>query len=205
MSGVWDINGDGRKEVVAFRWIGASAGGTLDIFAWNGTEIKRISPHVEDITRAQLVDIKKNGQTEILVNHRFGVPSVYGWNKSDYSIANQDFPEIYQSQLDKYRSLAMDASLTPTNRAEFTHDAAMALIYQKRYDEAITLCNYTFEDQRIKNDRTASSVVYKTLGEIHLSKGEYSQARASFEKSIELSPSREVLRKLNELKKSTNK
>jgi hypothetical protein len=99
ISGIWDINGDGEKEIVAFRWIGASVGGALDIFGWHGKAMKKISPDWNvDINRAQITDLNKNGRPEIILSHRFDMPSVYEWQRGAYREANEEFPWLFRKK-----------------------------------------------------------------------------------------------------------
>ena len=89
LSGVRDINSDGKPEIVAARWVGASFGGYLDIFQWNGEKIVKLNGGwnvKNDIRAIELEDMEEDGIAEIIIRHRFSYPDVYKWEKDKYSL-----------------------------------------------------------------------------------------------------------------------
>lgn len=206
MSGVWDINGDGRKEIVAFRWIGASAGGTFDIFAWDGTTLKRINPDWNvDINRTQLVDLDGDGRPEIILSHRFELPSIYRWDGSRYRQANEDFPELFQEKTEEYARLAMDESLSAGDIAGFCKNAVQGFLYQKRYSDAMKLCREVLEIPKVKGNKIALSIAYISLGDIYRARGQFKQAIENYERAVSLYPSGEAKKKLDDTKRFLQK
>ncbi|MHC4474388.1 MAG: FG-GAP repeat domain-containing protein [Planctomycetota bacterium] len=95
LSSVWDINGDGKLEIVAARWVGASFGGYLDIFQWNGTAFVSLNGQWNDrndIRAVKLDDIDKDGIVEITILHRFSSPDTYKWQQGKYVLSERGEP-----------------------------------------------------------------------------------------------------------------
>jgi hypothetical protein len=87
LSGVWDINADGRLEVVAVSWVGASFGGYLDIFQWDGDSFASLNGQwndKNDIQAIKLEDLDQDGVVEVTILHRFSYPDTYKWGSSKY-------------------------------------------------------------------------------------------------------------------------
>jgi hypothetical protein len=202
MSGIWDINGDGKKEIVAFRWIGASAGGTLNIFAWDGRSLKKVSPEWNiDINRAQVVDLKGNGRPEIILGHRFDLPSIYEWRDGSYHDAGQEFPTYYEKETNRYARLAQtaDERFSSGDFADYCERAVHGYIYQRRYSEAIRLVQSVLKNPKVQKARFSVSVLYVELGDSYRAEGKYPEAKASYEKALAISQNHQAKERLEEL------
>lgn len=95
LSGVWDINKDEKPEIVAARWVGASFGGYLDIFQWDGSKFVKLNGGwnlKNDIRAIELEDVDRDGVVEIIILHRFSYPDVYKWEKDKYSLYKEGRP-----------------------------------------------------------------------------------------------------------------
>lgn len=95
LSGVRDINGDGKAEIIAARWVGASFGGYFDIFQWDGDKFVKLNGgwNVEnDIKSIELKDMAGDGTPEIVIGHRFSNPDIYKWEKDKYSLYKEGGP-----------------------------------------------------------------------------------------------------------------
>lgn len=95
LSGVWDINKDEKPEIVAARWVGASFGGYLDIFQWDGSEFVKLNGGwnlKNDMRGIELEDVDRDGVVEIIILHRFSYPDVYKWEQDKYSLYKEGRP-----------------------------------------------------------------------------------------------------------------
>lgn len=202
MSGVWDINGDGQKEIVAFRWIGASVGGTFDIFAWQGNSLKQINPQWNvDINRVQVVDLDKDGRREIILGHRFDLPSIYEWQDGAYQDANSQFSWYFKEDTEKYARLAesSDPRFGAQNIADFCERAVHGYLYQGRASDALALVDKVIANPKMKDDAISLSNLNVQKGDVYRAEGDYAKAKSSYEHAIALSPSRMAQKRLEEL------
>lgn len=95
LSGVWDINKDEKLEIIVGRWVGASFGGYLDIFQWNGSKFIKLNGNwnlKNDIRAIELQDLDGDGVVEIVILHRFSYPDVYKWQKDRYVLYKEGEP-----------------------------------------------------------------------------------------------------------------
>ena len=95
LSGVWDINGDGKSEIIAVSWVGASFGGYLDIFAFDGNAFVSLNGEWNersDIRAIKLEDAERDGVDEIVILHRFSYPDTYKWRKGKYVLYDEGGP-----------------------------------------------------------------------------------------------------------------
>jgi hypothetical protein len=202
MSGIWDINGDGKKQIVAFRWIGASVGGTLNIFAWDGRSLKKVSPEWNaDVNRAQVVDLEGNGRPEIILGHRFDVPSIYEWRDGSYHDAGQEFPTYYEKETSEYARLAQaaDEHFGGGDLAGFCERAVHGYIYQKKFGEAIRLLQSVLKNPKVQEAPISVSALYVALGDSYRAEGKYPEAKASYENADAISQNQQARKRLEEL------
>lgn len=95
LSGVWDINNDGKLEIVVARWVGASFGGYLDIFQWDGSkfiELNGVWNEKDDIATIEFEDLDDDGVVEITIRHRFSYPDIYKWGNEGYELVVEGAP-----------------------------------------------------------------------------------------------------------------
>ncbi|MFI5176222.1 MAG: hypothetical protein ACHQKY_15280 [Terriglobia bacterium] len=202
MSGIWDINGDGKKEIVAFRWIGASVGGTLNIFAWDGRSLKQVSPDWNvDINRAQVLDLKGDGQPEIILGHRFDLPSIYEWRDGSYNDPGQQFPTYYEKETNEYARLAQaaDEHFTGADLASFCESAVHGYIYQRKYAEAIRLAQVVLKNPKVQEARFSVAALYVALGDCYRADEKYPEAKGCYEKAFAMSQDQRAKKRLEEL------
>lgn len=202
MSGVWDINGDGQKAIVAFRWIGASVGGTLDIFEWQGKLLKQINPHWNvDVNRAQVADLDKDGRLEIILGHRFDLPSIYEWQTGAYHEANQKFSWYFKKDTEENARLAEsgDQHFGAQDLADFCQKAVHGYVYQRRAGEAVALVQEVLKNPKLEGNAILLSNLFVQLGDAYSAEGKLDQAKDSYRKAVKLFPSSIAQKKLLEL------
>lgn len=80
--------------IVSFAVIGASAGGILNIFQWNGKTFEDIAGpwhSIDQVDRPEFKDLDGDGVMEVIIHHStinsvssFGPQSIYKWNGEKY-------------------------------------------------------------------------------------------------------------------------
>lgn len=193
ISGLKDINADGEMEIVAFRWIGASAGGLLHIFAWNGASFSSINADWNiDVSGLELLDLDLDGIEELIIKHRFALPS-YKWTAKGYKLSNEDFPNFYSSHIAQLEAAIFSGGPKPPSAyVDFCQRAVEGYIYQKDYEGAISLCQRTMglianlppNSDKIK----AVSDIHVLLGDVYTVMGEVAKAAAEYEAALKLHP-----------------
>ena len=142
-SGVWDINSDGRDEIVFFAHVGPAAGGILRIFRWTGEQYENVAP--DKLTRfygVELADQNGDGVKEvILTSHRPGdLPQVLQWTSDRYEIGGGAFPDVYDTEINRNRKYFREMTSVPWEaRLAWGQTAVEGLLRQQKYDEALSL------------------------------------------------------------------
>jgi len=120
LSGVWDVNRDGKPEMVVFRWVGASFGGYLDIYQWNGSTFAKLNAKWNDIQGVEFKDVDGDEVDEIKLTHRFSVPNMYKWKKDKYSLYEDGpYPVSASKSVPRMQVIPM-----PYHQASFQRDGA---------------------------------------------------------------------------------
>ncbi len=105
----FDLNGDGRKEVILVTSNSASLGGILDVFAIQNNHVQRVFT-TSGFHRLSFIDLKGDGSYEIIAAAKYSgdimAPSnIYSWDGTRYSLANLEFPRYFQAEVQKYIDL----------------------------------------------------------------------------------------------------
>lgn len=146
LSGVYDLNKNGRPQIVAYRGIGASCPGILEIYEYRNGQIERITGPWADNGQCQSVEMKDlngDGHYEIIVKIRnSGVnPDIYRWNGKQYVKTNSKFPQYYSDKLGELiQSIRSPEAVPPEWRARSCKQAVEIYLLQRRYTEALQLC-----------------------------------------------------------------
>ncbi len=204
ISNLWDVNGGGKRELVLFRWLGASAGGALDIFEWGENAFKKISPDWNvDVKAVEFRDLDHDGVDEIILSHRFDLPTIYQWNGKSYASANKKFPAIFESETKKYAGLALsnDPRFSSSDLVTYCEFAIHGLVYQEKYKEALTLCNTVADMARLQNDHMLLSKLYVLMGDVYREMNRLEEGLAWYKKALNSYPSGEAKRKALVLEK----
>jgi tetratricopeptide (TPR) repeat protein len=146
-SGVYDLNKSGRPQIIAYRKIGASCPGVLDIYEYRNGAIKRITGDWADNGQyqgAEVRDLNGNGIQEIIIlfppNH-FVNPNIYRWDGKRYVRSNSEFPGYYNSKLEELLQAIYTPEAAPVPaRVVWSKQAVEIYILQRRYSEAIQFC-----------------------------------------------------------------
>ena len=146
-SGVYDLNRSGRPQIVAYRTIGASCPGVLDIYEYRNGSIKRITGDWADNGQcqgAEIKDLNGDGVPEIITlfppNH-FENPNIYRWDGKRYVRSNSKFPQYYNDKLESLlRSIYTPEAVPTSARIVWGRQAVEIYILQRHYPEAIRLC-----------------------------------------------------------------
>lgn len=146
-SGVYDLNKTGRPQIVAYRTIGTSCPGALEIYEYHNGKIERISGpwagsgHCESV---EIKDLNADGRPEIIIRTRsYGAnPDVYTWNGKQYVKNNSEFFQYYNDELSDLIRDVYSLDALPTNaRVRPCKQAVQIYLFQHRYAEAIALCS----------------------------------------------------------------
>ncbi len=146
-SGIYDLNNTGRPQIIAYRAIGTSCPGALEIYEYRNGNIERISGPWASTGHCEAVEIKDlngDGRREIIVRVRsYGLnPDVYGWNGKRYVKSNSEFAEYYNNELsDLIRDIHSTEALPTNARVNPSKQAVKIYLLQSRYAEAVALCN----------------------------------------------------------------
>ncbi len=147
LSGVSDLNKNGRPQIVSYRSIGSSCPGVLEIYESRNGKIERITgAWVEQDKLCGSIEIKDldgDGRSEIIHGQGHGMnPDVYRWNGKQYVKSNREFSQYYDDGLAQLiRDVYSGKELPTYVRVRSCKQAVEIYLLQHRYAEAITLCN----------------------------------------------------------------
>jgi hypothetical protein len=144
-TGVYEVNKNGKPQIVAYRTIGASCPGVLDIYQFGSGAIERITGDWIGKCQSELEikDLNGDETREIIFRElKYGVsPDIYSWNGKRYVRSNRQFPQYYDDELGKLVKYIHSPNALPTTaRTTWCKQACQILIVQKRYSEGIRLC-----------------------------------------------------------------
>lgn len=150
LSGVYDLNKSGTPQIIVYRGIGASCPGILEIYEFHNGDIERITGPWADRGKLcgsiEFEDLDGDGRREIIHKQGHGInPDIYRWDGKQYVKRNRQFSQYYNDDLTKliqdiYRPEAMPASW----RVTWCKQALDIYLLQRRYAEAVALCNDVF-------------------------------------------------------------
>jgi hypothetical protein len=191
-TGVYDLNKSGRPQIVAYRTIGASCPGVLDIYQYQNSTIERISGHRTDTCQSNLEirDLNGDGIPEIIFRIRnYGInPDIYRWNGKRYVHSNNLFPEYYNSELEKLVKAVYSREYLPASaRLMWANQIVQIYIIQKRYNEAIQLSKEMpgiIDDASLTQpdliEAEAQSRVYRLRADTYKAAGDLRRARSNY-------------------------
>jgi hypothetical protein len=144
-TGVYAVNKNGKPQIVAYRTIGASCPGILDIYQYARGAIEKITGDWVGKCQSDLEikDLNGDGTREIIFRElKYGVnPDIYSWNGKSYLRSNGEFPLYYIDELSKVtESIYSPNPLPTTARTTWCKQACQIVIWQKRYSEGIRIC-----------------------------------------------------------------
>jgi hypothetical protein len=188
-SGVYDLNGTGTPQIIAYRTIGASCPGVLEIYECVGETIRRITGHWADNGQCQSVklkDLNGDGIPEVIVRTRnYGVnEDIYRWTSGHYVKSDGQFPKYYDSELQELVKEGNSGKQLPASwRLSLAQQAIEIYLIQKRSSTALNFCSAllaTLRDpKRTKEDvprAQATASAYRLMAKVYLSRGEVRMA-----------------------------
>lgn len=145
-TGVYEVNKNGKPQIVAYRTVGASCPGKLDIYQFAGGTIEKITGDWADECQSDLEvkDINGDGADEIIFRKlKYGVNrDIYSWNGKSYIRRNSQFVKEYSSELGKLtEAIYSQESLPVSARVTWCRQACEMYILQQHYAGAVELCN----------------------------------------------------------------
>ena len=146
-SGVYDLNGSGRPQIIAYRTIGASCPGILEIYESYKGKIERITGpwtgNKGECQRVEIKDLDSDGIPELIIRtQNYGVnPDVYRWNGKQYVKSNYRYPEYFNELLIGLIQDIRSQKVPTATRETWCKQAAEIYLLQHRYTEAISLCD----------------------------------------------------------------
>lgn len=162
-SGVYDLNKSGKPQIVAYRKIGASCPGVLDIYQYAGGSIEKISSWADTCqSDLEIKDLNGDGVLEILFRRlKYGVNrDIYSWNGTQYAQSNSQFAQHYETELEKLlQSVYSGDPLPASARVVWCEQAVRIYILQKRHSEAKQLCDSVLQILDDPNLTTPNSVL----------------------------------------------
>ena len=164
-TGVYDLNNSGKPQIVAYRVIGASCPGVLDIYEYRDNAIEKITGEWAGSCQSDLEirDLDGDGVKEIIFRKlKYGVNrDIYRWNGEQYSLTTEQFAKHFAGDVNELiRNVHSRAPFPAPTRVNWCRQAIQILLLQRRYAEATSLCNATL---RIISDQnlTVPNVVVK--------------------------------------------
>jgi hypothetical protein len=145
-TGVYKLSNGGKMQIVAYRTIGASCPGALDIFESRAGKIQQITGpwagkgecHIVEIS-----DINHDGNKELILRTRDGGglrTDIYVWNGSKYLEGNKQFSQYYSSELGALVTNIRSVGSAPISaRIAWCSQAVRIYLIQGRYPEALHL------------------------------------------------------------------
>lgn len=196
-SGVYDLNKSGTPQIIAYREIGASCPGFLEIYEYRDDRIQRLTGkwgyegHCEAV---EIKDLDNDGIPEILVLGSHGASDdIYRWDGGRYVRSNARFPQHYSAAIDKILKNVYSSDLSPASaRVNWAIEAVRLYTVQKRYDEAIRLCRDVLrivddtsmtQPDSVYPGRKGQATIHKLLGDTYKVAGDLRNAQREYQKA----------------------
>ncbi|HWN97747.1 MAG TPA: hypothetical protein VNS63_00595 [Blastocatellia bacterium] len=144
-SGVYDLNKNARPQIVAYRIVGASCPGVLDIFQYANGKIEKITGDWVHTCQSDLEikDLNGDGVSEIIFRPlKYGVNRrIYSWSGKEYVRTDNQHAHYFSDELQQLVGGLYEHRALPTpSRAVWCEQAVRIYLLQGRYIEAIALC-----------------------------------------------------------------
>jgi hypothetical protein len=144
-SGVFDLNKSSTPQIVAYRIVGASCPGLLDIFRYANGAIEKITGDWGDTCQSDLEikDLNGDGVSEIIFRPlKYGVNRrIYSWSGKAYVRTDDQHAHYFNDELQQIVGWLYEHQPLPTpSRALLCEQAVQIYLLQRRYSEAIELC-----------------------------------------------------------------
>ena len=149
-SGVYYLSKDQKPQIIAYRVVGASCPGVLDVYQCSNGTIERITGDWAGRCQSdlELKDLDGDGVPEIVFREqKYGSnPNVYRWNGREYIRSNRQFPQYYSAELQRVVGLVHSPNAFPApTRVSWCRQAVEIYLIQKSYSEGIRLCKATLQ------------------------------------------------------------
>jgi tetratricopeptide (TPR) repeat protein len=144
-TGVYDVNGSGRPQIVAYHTVGASCPGILEIYEYANGSAKAITGDWAGSCQSELEirDLDGDGIKEIIFRTlKYGTNrEIYHWNRNQYVRSNEHFAQHYDDDLNQLVSdVYSDKPYPASARVTWCEQAVQIYTLQKRFSEAIEMC-----------------------------------------------------------------
>jgi hypothetical protein len=144
-TGVYDLNRSGRLQIVAYRVVGASCPGVLQIFQWANGTVERIAVDWAEGCQADLEikDLDNDGVSEIIFRPlKYGVNRrIYSWTGKEYARTDKQHANYFTDELQQIVGWIFERRPLPTpSRSRLCEQAVQIYLLQRRYPEAVKLC-----------------------------------------------------------------
>jgi len=196
-TGVYDLNKSGKPQIVAYRTVGASCPGSLEIYDYTGGRIRRLTGewgtngHCEVV---QIKDLDGDGVPEIIISRGHGqIDEVYVWTGKKYLRENGHFPQYYNETLEKLLGAAHSRELFPLSaRIGWSVPVVQIYIIQRRYNDALRFCREmlgTIDDASLSQPDSvftglkAKAVIYRLLGDTYKAAGKLQKAEEHYQRA----------------------
>lgn len=146
LSGVYDLNKSGRPQIIAYRSIGASCPGILEIYEFRNGKIERITGPWGDRGKLcgsiEFEDLDGDGRREIIHKQGHGInPDIYRWDGKQYVKSNRQFAHYYDDDLTELvQDIYKPEAMPPSWRVTWCKQAVEIYLLRRRYAEAVALC-----------------------------------------------------------------
>lgn len=144
-TGVHDVNKSGPPQIVAYRIVGASCPGVLDIFQYANGAIEKITGDWIGSCQSDLEikDLDGDGISEIIFRPlKYGANRrIYSWNGKQYIRTDEQHARYFNDELRQLVGWIHESRPLPTPaRTSLCEQAVRIYLLQRRYHEAIELC-----------------------------------------------------------------
>jgi hypothetical protein len=145
-TGVYEMNKNGKPQIVAYRTVGASCPGILDIYEFAKGGIGKITGDWagECQSDLEIKDLDGDNVREIIFRRlKYGLNrNIYHWDGKQYVQSNSQFVKEYSSELEKLiESIYYQSPLPAHARVTWCKQASQIYVLQQRYADAIKVCN----------------------------------------------------------------
>ncbi len=116
-----DVNGDGLREIVIWKWCGGTAWlcQQIGVYQVQGSRSINLTEHITgSLFPSSLVDVDKDGSLEIIaIETRWetyehlphpvapSVEEIFAWSNGSYRRASKEYPDYYQKKINQIESL----------------------------------------------------------------------------------------------------